>query len=36
MLAGVVIVCSWLGGYVLARRARRQTSPNALSHMDSQ
>jgi Protein of Unknown function (DUF2784) len=34
MLAGAVIVVSWLGGYLLARGARRETGPNLLSHVD--
>lgn len=35
MLAGVVILISWLGAYLLAHRARPHGGRNVLSHVDS-
>jgi hypothetical protein len=34
VLVGAVIVVSWLGAYVMARRARRRSSPSVVSHVD--
>jgi hypothetical protein len=34
VLVGAVIVVSWIGAYLMARRARRRSSPPVLSHVD--